>query len=156
MKNLITLPIKAAIAFLLFTANANAQQSSVTATQDINLNKNNTRPEVTRWLTGQSRVPFVTANRNTYQEQTILRQEQVSPVIRIYPTVIYANTVNIIASLPIERITVVSGNGTQVYTQDMAGKTESITVVLPSLGKGMYWVHFTGQGWKTTEKIIIP
>ena len=90
-----------------------------------------------------------------YSQTILLGGEQGSPV-KIYPTIISGNTVNVIAGLPLERVRVVSENGRQVYTQEMAGKAESITVVLPQLSKGVYWMSFTGRGWQATEKFIIP
>lgn len=91
----------------------------------------------------------------SYSQTIILGGEQGSPV-KIYPTIITGNTVNVIAGFPLERVRVISESGRQVYTQEMAGKFESINVVLPQLAKGVYWMSFTGRGWQATEKFIIP
>jgi hypothetical protein len=92
--------------------------------------------------------------RSAYSKNILLQGVNISPV-KIYPTIINGNTVNIIADFPVEQIVVFAGNGQQVYTKQVGGQAESITVVLPSLGKGMYWMHFIGQGWKTTSQFIV-
>jgi hypothetical protein len=44
-----------------------------------------------------------------------------------------------------------------VYSQDVNGKSEYMAITLPSsLGKGIYLMQFSGQGWKTTGKFVIP
>jgi hypothetical protein len=93
--------------------------------------------------------------RFVYSRNILLSGDDVSPV-KIYPTIITGNQVNINAAFPIERITVVSISGQQVYTQDVSGRTDYMTVTLPSLGKGIYIVNFSGQGWKWSDKIIVP
>ena len=78
----------------------------------------------------------------------------VSP-ITIYPTIITGNTVNVNTSLAVERIVIYSGNGVQVFAKEMNGQRDFIPLVIPSLGKGIYWMTFYGNGWKTTSKFII-
>lgn len=95
------------------------------------------------------------SGRYTYSQNILLQGVNISPV-KIYPTIIQGNTVNIISEFPVERINIIAGNGQIAYTNDPGGKEQSITVVLPSLGKGMYWVHCHGKGWKTTGQIIVP
>ena len=95
------------------------------------------------------------SGRHTYSQSILLQGIDIAPV-KIYPTIITGNTVNVIADFPVERINVFAGNGQQVFSKEIGGKMEAITVVLPSLGKGMYWMHFWGQGWKTTSQFIVP
>ncbi len=76
--------------------------------------------------------------------------------VRIYPTIITGNTVNIDADWPIERIIVTTANGAQVYAQDVNGRRDYLSVVVPSLSAGMYWMSFYGRDWKMTSKFIIP
>jgi hypothetical protein len=90
-----------------------------------------------------------------YTAPIILQGVPVSPV-QIYPTVITGNTVNINAGWPVERIVVSSGSGAQVFAKEVNGQGDYMAVVLPPLAKGMYWMSFYGQGWKSTEKFIIP
>lgn len=93
--------------------------------------------------------------RVSYTQTVLLDGVSVSPV-KIYPTIVTGNIVNVNAEFPIERITVLSGSGQQVYTQDINGKTDYMAINIPALGKGVYWMSFTGQGWKTSSKFIIP
>jgi len=91
-----------------------------------------------------------------YSRNVLLDGIALSPV-KIYPTIITGNVVNVISEFPVERIAVYAGNGNQVYTQDVNGKAEYMAVTLPaSLSKGLYLMNFTGQGWKTTTRFIIP
>ena len=78
----------------------------------------------------------------------------VSPV-SLYPTVVTGNTVNINSAWPVERISVTSSSGTQVFAKDLNGQLHAIPIVIPSLGKGIYFMSFYGKGWMTTEKFIV-
>jgi hypothetical protein len=89
-----------------------------------------------------------------YSAGAILEGINISPV-QIYPTVIQGNMVNVNASWPVERINVFSANGMLVYAQDVNGRQNYMAINLPSLGKGVYWMNFYGQGWKTTSKFIV-
>jgi hypothetical protein len=75
--------------------------------------------------------------------------------LEVYPTIVTGNFFNVNASLPVEKLVIVSENGTQVYTKAMDGKKDYIPVAIPSLGSGIYFVVFYGRYWKTTRKIII-
>jgi hypothetical protein len=93
--------------------------------------------------------------KHVYSRPIMLDGRTHSPV-KIYPTIVTGNTVNVISELPIERITVTATDGQQVYIQDVGGKSNYIYVGIPSLGKGIYWMSFIGQGWTSTGKFIIP
>lgn len=93
-------------------------------------------------------------NSHFYSSSIFLDGIPVSPV-QVYPTVITGNTVNIISAWPMERMNVYASNGAQVYSKEIAGQRDNMTVILPSLSRGMYWVHFHGKDWKVTEKIVI-
>ncbi len=93
--------------------------------------------------------------RNTYSPSVLLDGMELSPVT-IYPTIITGNVVNVNSHFPVERIAVFSGAGQPVYTQDVNGKAEYMAITIPTLAKGVYWIHFSGRGWKTTTKFIIP
>lgn len=93
--------------------------------------------------------------RSFYSNSIILTGVPVSPVI-IYPTVITSNTVNVNASWPVERVVVTSSNGAQVFAKDINGQRDFMAVTVPSsLSKGMYFMSFYGNGWKTTEKFVV-
>jgi len=78
----------------------------------------------------------------------------VSPV-EVYPTIITGNVINMNAAIPVERIILLSGNGDQVYSQALNGRSDYISIAIPQVSRGMYFAVFYGKGWKSTEKIII-
>lgn len=77
------------------------------------------------------------------------------PPVKIYPTMIEGNTINLQTGLPLERINVFSSDGRQVFVKEMGGFTGSTQIVIPSLGKGTYWVSFYGSDWKSNSKFIV-
>jgi hypothetical protein len=89
-----------------------------------------------------------------YTQNIMLEGIKFSPV-KLYPTIITGNVINLIAGLPVERITIISGSGQQVFVQEAGGKTDQMTITIPSLARGMYFINFTGQGWKSSETFII-
>jgi hypothetical protein len=89
-----------------------------------------------------------------YSTGAILDGINISPV-QIYPTIVQGNTVNVNAYWPVERINIFSSSGQQVFSKDINGKRDYMAIVIPPLDKGIYWMNFYGQGWKTTSKFII-
>jgi hypothetical protein len=77
-------------------------------------------------------------------------------LVTFYPTMVNSNVININADLPIERMVIVSSSGQQVFAKELNGQSQHIPVVIPSLGKGIYFVNFYGRDWKTAGKFIIP
>jgi hypothetical protein len=77
------------------------------------------------------------------------------PVVKVYPTIIRGNSINADAAFPVERIAVVSTDGRQVFAQDLNGVRDFIPLTIPSLEKGMYFITFYGNGWKTTSKFVV-
>ena len=77
------------------------------------------------------------------------------PVVKIYPTVVTGNTLNAEAALPVERITITSEDGRSVFARDLNGVRDFIPLTIPALNKGMYFITFYGNGWKTTSKFLI-
>jgi len=75
--------------------------------------------------------------------------------VKIYPTMIEGNTINVQFWVPVEHINVFSANGQQVFTKEMAGFMGNTQVVIPSLSKGNYMMTFYGQGWQSTQRFII-
>lgn len=152
------LPPKFIVTLLLFSiitltaTNAHAQQ-------DVIANKMNTRTDVTRPFSTQTGISFFSgtrlSNRTEIQRPAFSNEETLA--VTIFPTIITENMLHATTVLPVEKITVNTINGRQVFVQYVGGKDYSLSIPLPaSLGKGMYWVTFTGQGWQTTGKIIIP
>lgn len=102
------------------------------------------------------RIRIEELNGTFYNSKNILLDgTDVSPV-KIYPTIVAGSVVNVNAGLPVERITVTSADGGQMFAKDLNGVRDFIPVALPSLSKGMYWMTFYGDNWKSTTKFIIP
>ncbi|MEO5564939.1 MAG: hypothetical protein ABIR18_15940 [Chitinophagaceae bacterium] len=110
---------------------------------------NDNRPVLYRLKAEQSNGKF------SYSNSIALKGIQQSPV-KVYPTILTGNQVNVNASWPVERIGVTSQNGTEVYIKVLNGQTDYITLAIPSLNKGMYFVTCYGKGWRTTDKILVP
>jgi hypothetical protein len=103
------------------------------------------------------RVKSIGADGKYVYSNTIYLDGYGTMPVKIYPTIITGYTVNAIASMPVERITVTTSDGQQVYMQSVNGKDNYLNISLPtSLAKGSYLISFTGNGWQSTEKFIIP
>ncbi|RYY53444.1 MAG: T9SS type A sorting domain-containing protein [Chitinophagaceae bacterium] len=76
--------------------------------------------------------------------------------LRIITNTTNSNVLNVNSNWPINRVNIFSLDGTQVLARDLNGQREFIPIAIPDLGKGMYIVHFLGDGWKHSEKILIP
>jgi hypothetical protein len=96
----------------------------------------------------------LTNMRNAYSKAFFLDGIPVSPV-RLYPTIVTGNTINIDSKWPLERMTIVNTSGSQVYAKELNGQSNYIPVVIPTLGRGMYVVTLYGRGWMITEKLIV-
>ena len=77
------------------------------------------------------------------------------PVVKVYPTAVTGNIINADAAFPVERITVVSTDGRQVFAKDLNGASDFIPITIPSLTRGMYFITFYGNGWKSTSKFVV-
>ena len=75
--------------------------------------------------------------------------------LRIYPTSVTNNLVNIISGQPVERIIVTSINGVQLLSKEMNGATGYFNLALPALQKGIYIIRVSGKDFHRTEKIIV-
>lgn len=130
------------------------------AAGEVLTNSNNNSPYLLKHYTTDDRallyrVGIETLNgKFTYSSTMFLEGTVVSPVT-IYPTIVTGNMINVNSAMAVERIIIVAGNGAQVFAKDVNGQRDYIPVVIPSLGKGIYWMTFYGHGWKTTTKFII-
>jgi hypothetical protein len=93
--------------------------------------------------------------RTTYSAPFFLDSPERSPV-RINSNLITGNMINLNAAWPVERAQVISGDGNVVFQKELNGQRDFIPMAVPSLAKGMYFVAFYGNGWKSTEKIVVP
>ena len=92
----------------------------------------------------------------TYSNSVFLDGDVTAPV-KIYPTIITGGEVRAIANMPVEQIIVTNSSGQQVFIQSVNGRDNYLSIPLPgSLGKGMYFINFTGNGWQSTGRFIIP
>ncbi len=79
----------------------------------------------------------------------------ITPSVILYPTIIENNTVNLVMGMPVQRIAVIATDGREIFTKQMGGLTGSTQVVIPSIGRGNYFMVFYGNGWKSSEKFIV-
>ncbi|MBC7948124.1 MAG: PQQ-dependent sugar dehydrogenase [Chitinophagaceae bacterium] len=75
--------------------------------------------------------------------------------IRIYPTVVRLNKIELTSTTPIERLTVYDPSGKQVYTNMMGGRQGYFAISLPSLARGIYYVTVQGKFSSRTQKIVL-
>jgi hypothetical protein len=114
------------------------------------------RHQITDFRPALYRVKIEQLNgRYSYSSIILLDGNDISP-FKVYPTVIQGNTININAYWPIEKITVTASNGVSVLTKILNGQRDYISIVLPSLSKGLYWITAYGNNWRSTNKFIVP
>ena len=97
-----------------------------------------------------------TDGKYTYSNTIFLDGEEIAPV-KIYPTIVTGSELRAIANMPVEQIIITNSAGQQVFIQSVNGKDNYLSIPLPlSMSKGMYFINFTGNGWQSTQKFIIP
>ena len=79
---------------------------------------------------------------------------EIAPV-KIYPTIVEGNTLNLRMTFPVQRMNIISLDGKQVMAKDLGGIIGSTQVAIPVLSRGQYLVTFYGNGWQSTEKFMI-
>ena len=75
--------------------------------------------------------------------------------VKIYPTIVEGNTINLKMVLPVHRMSIISFDGKQMMAKDLGGIAGTTQVAIPVLNKGQYIVTFYGNGWQSTEKFMI-
>jgi hypothetical protein len=90
----------------------------------------------------------------SYSPEIVLDGTEVPPV-KIYPTIVTGNMINANAGLPVERLTITSADGQQQFAKDLNGVRDFIPIAIPALGKGIYFITFYGNGWKSTSRFLI-
>jgi hypothetical protein len=90
----------------------------------------------------------------SYSPEIILSGKEIPPV-RIYPTIVTGSVINANAELPVERLIITSTDGQQLFAKDLNGVRDFIPIVIPSLGKGIYFITFYGNGWKSVSRFLI-
>jgi hypothetical protein len=90
----------------------------------------------------------------SYSGAFLPKSMAISPV-QIQNNIIKGNVINATAQFPVERVTVVSGDGVQLFTKDVNGLRDFIPVAIPSLKQGIYFITFYGNGWNSTSRFMI-
>jgi glucose/arabinose dehydrogenase len=75
--------------------------------------------------------------------------------IRVYPTILTNNILQVSSEKMITRINIIDGNGRLVMEKVTGGQQGYFTVSLPTLSKGMYWVQLQTDSGNESVKIII-
>jgi glucose/arabinose dehydrogenase len=75
--------------------------------------------------------------------------------IRIYPNLITDNRLNIVSSVPVEQVTLFSGDGRNVFQSRLNNVTGSVNILLPDLQTGFYMLRVKLKDEYFTEKIFI-
>jgi hypothetical protein len=75
--------------------------------------------------------------------------------VKIYPTIVEGNTLNLKITFPVQRMNIISLDGKQVMAKDLGGIVGDTQVAIPALSRGQYLVTFYGNGWQSTEKFMI-
>ena len=75
--------------------------------------------------------------------------------VKLYPTIVEGNTVNLQMYLPVERVNIFSVDGKQIMQKTIGGNAGFVQVAIPSLSKGTYLMTFYGKGWQSTEKFMV-
>ncbi len=92
----------------------------------------------------------------THQFSAVIRiGNQVSAGVRIYPTSVSNNLLNIVSDKPVEKIKITNTNGAELFAKDINGTSGFFTITLPVLQKGIYIVRVTGKSFQHTEKIVV-
>jgi hypothetical protein len=75
--------------------------------------------------------------------------------VKIYPTIVEGNTLNLRMAFPVNRMSIISPDGKQVMAKDLGGMVGTTQVAIPVLSRGQYLVTFYGNDWQSTEKFMI-
>jgi len=90
----------------------------------------------------------------SYSPEIVLDGKEIPPV-SIYPTIVTGSVINANAELPVQRLTITSVDGQQQFAKDLNGVSNFIPIVIPALGKGIYFITFYGNGWKSSSRFLI-
>jgi hypothetical protein len=107
----------------------------------------------TRPLLYRVRTESITGSLN-YSGAILPQGIPVEPV-QIQKNVVSGNVVNVTAQFPVERVTIVSSEGFQQFAKDINGQRDFIPIAIPTLNRGVYFITFFGNGWKTTSRFVV-
>ena len=86
---------------------------------------------------------------------TVLRVAGTHDGTRIYPTVVRDRIINLSLEQPAGLLRVINTNGSRVFEKNLNNASGSLTVSLPHLNRGIYFVQVYMKGEIKTEKIIV-
>ncbi len=75
--------------------------------------------------------------------------------IRVFPTIVTTNILQVIAEKKVIAIKIMDNNGRLVLTKQTGGQEGYFTVPLPALSRGMYWVQFQRASGNEMVKIVV-
>lgn len=102
------------------------------------------------------RLRVVDIDQESRYSPVILLGDKVDRDIRVYPTVITGNALQVTSGPAIERVDVFAMDGRQVYSRAMNGTRGYFSLPLPStLQRGIYLVRLYGKDVQQTEKIMV-
>lgn len=90
----------------------------------------------------------------TYSGAILPQGISIEPV-QIHKNIVSGNVVNVTAQFPVERVLVVSAEGFQQFAKDINGQRDFIPIAIPSLNRGVYFITFYGNGWKSTSRFVV-
>lgn len=92
----------------------------------------------------------------THQFSAVIRiGSQANAGIKIYPTTVSNNLLNIVTDKPVEKIVLTNITGVELFAKNVNGITGYFNVTLPVLQKGVYIIRVTGKSVQHTEKIVV-
>jgi glucose/arabinose dehydrogenase len=75
--------------------------------------------------------------------------------VKIYPTLLKNNLLNLNAGTPVESLKLYSSEGKEMYSNNLNGRQGYFSIQLPALPKGIYFVAIRGKDLNKTERILI-
>jgi hypothetical protein len=78
-----------------------------------------------------------------------------SSELKIYPSILKNNILNIISDQGINKVKLYNMFGKEVYMIDVSGAQGYFSIRLPLLAKGTYIVNLSGKDFQKAEKIIV-
>jgi glucose/arabinose dehydrogenase len=101
------------------------------------------------------RLSMMDIDQSSRYSPIILISSSGSKELKIYPTIITNNSLQVLSGFEIQKIDVFTPDGKRVHTKDINGQSGYFSIPLPALQKGMYLVRLTGNGFGQTEKVFI-
>jgi glucose/arabinose dehydrogenase len=92
--------------------------------------------------------------RHSYSAVISLGKGNGAPVV-VYPTVVSNGMLNIVSGDPVMQLDLYGTDGKRVFGKNINGQSGYMSVSLPSVSKGVYYLRISGRESQQTKKIII-